>query len=313
MGFQTTVGTLPPPAVEGDFASANPRWNVLAGPGGLVAGPAGLTVGRFAWLSFAGIDPDNAPTIANSFGSGPVAGFVHRELNATITTYLADNGMTIMPGTQATLFSGGDFWVKNNGSTPALFGQSAYANLGTGAVSFGAAGAPATASGSTSTVAAATFSATGSISGNVLTVSAVGSGTLYPGATISGTNVASGSQIASQLSGTTGGVGTYALNIGEQAVASTAISGTYGLLTIGGTVAGTFGTGGLISGTGTAAGTYITAPISGSGGAGTYVVNNNTAVSSTAISATTNVQTKFFAMSSGAPGELVKITSHTLG
>lgn len=313
MGFQTSVGVQPAPAVAGDFASANPRWNVLAGPGGLVAGASGLTVGRFAWLSSSGIDQDNAPTIANSFGAGPVAGFVARHQQALITTYLAESGIQIPAGFGVTVYNGGDFWAKNEGSTAAKFGDSAYANLLTGAVSFGVAGAAATASGSTSTVAAATFAVTGSISGNVLTVSAVSSGSVYPGATISGTNVAAGSQIVSQLSGTPGGVGTYALNITEQSVASTAVSGTYGLLTVGGTVAGTFATGGLISGTGTVAGTYITTPITGSGGAGTYAVSNNTAVSSTAISATTNVQTKYVAMSAGGPGELVKITSHLLG
>jgi hypothetical protein len=317
MGFQTTVGVQPAPAVAGDFASANPRWNVLAGPGGLVAGVAGVTVGRFAWLSSSAIDQDNAPTILNSFGSGPVAGFIGRHQQALITDYLADSGMRIPKGFGVTAYSGGDFWAQNDGASAVvasvLTPQYAYANLADGRVSFAAANSAATASGSTSTVAAATFSATGTITGNVLTVSAVGSGSIYPGSTISGTNVASGSQIVAQLSGTPGGVGTYAVSIGEQAVASTTISGTYGLLTIGGTVTGTFATGGLISGTGTSAGTYITAPISGSGGAGTYAVNNNAAVSSTAISATTNVQTKFFAMSSGAPGELVKITSHTLG
>lgn len=317
MGFQTSVGTQPAPAVAGDFASANARWNVLAGPGGLVAGAGGVTVGRFAWLSASAIDQNNEPTIANSFGFGPVAGFVGRHQQALITAYLADSGMNIPAGFGVTLYNGGEFWVKNEGSSAAVFStlnpQYAYADLATGAISFGPANSPATASGSASAVTAQTFAATGSISGNVLNVSAVSSGTLYPGATISGTGMPTGTQIVSQLSGTPGGIGTYAVSVAELSVASTAISGTYGLLTIGGTVTGTLKAGGLISGTGVAAGTYITAPVSGTGGAGTYVVNNNTAVSSTAITATTNVQTKFMLMSGAAPNELCKISSHTLG
>ena len=74
MGFQTSVGVQPAPAVAGDFASTNARWTVLAGPGGLVAGPAGVTVGRFAWLQAAGFDQDNGASMANSFGVGPGAG-----------------------------------------------------------------------------------------------------------------------------------------------------------------------------------------------------------------------------------------------
>src|SRR5579859_1818163 len=83
--FQTQVNIQPAPAVAGDFASANPRASVLAGPGALVAGSSGLTVGLFAW-----IDSTNSQSIANNFGTGPVAGFVHRGSNtALITTFLA--------------------------------------------------------------------------------------------------------------------------------------------------------------------------------------------------------------------------------
>jgi hypothetical protein len=151
------------------------------------------------------------------------------------------------------------------------------------------------------------------VAGNVMNVTAVTSGTIYPGATVSGTGITSGSQVVSQLTGTPGGIGTYALSLTEMSAASTTISGTYGTLTVGGTVTGAFVNGGLLSGTGVAAGTSITAFISGAGGAGTYAVNNNTVVSSTAISATTNVQTKWIAQSAGAAGELIKISSYVLG
>ena len=313
MPFQTSVNTVPAPAVAGDFASVNPYYTVDAGPGGLVAGSLGVTVGNFAWAVQTQTDADNAPAYVNSFGVGPVTGFVGRQQQGLITTYLADSSMVIPTGFPLTLYSGGDFFVVNSGATRALLGQKAYANLSNGAVTFAATASPATASGSASSVAASTFSVTGSIANNVLTVSAVGSGTVYPGSTVSGTGVATGTQIVSQLTGTTGGIGTYAVSISEQTVASTTVSGTYGTLTVGGTVTGTFVNGGLISGTGTSAGTYITAFITGAGGAGTYVVNNNTVVASTAITATTNVETKWFAASSGVAGEPVKISSYVLG
>ena len=82
-GFQNRVNQQNPPAVVGDFASANPRSTFLAGPGGLVAGAQGVTVGTFGWVA-----PDFKTV--NSFASGPVApdGFIHREQQALITVYL---------------------------------------------------------------------------------------------------------------------------------------------------------------------------------------------------------------------------------
>ncbi len=318
--FQQQVYYQPGVAVAGDFSDTNPRYFLDAGQFGLVAGPAGVTIGRFAWASLSTIDADNAPAVVNSFGSGLPSGLVHREQQADITTYLADATMVINPGFAMGLVTDANVWVKNEGSTQALVGQKAYADFATGKVSFAATGSPSTASSASASgnaIAAETFSVTGSISNNVLTVTAVGSGTVYPGATISGTNVASGTQIVSQLSGTTGGVGTYAVNIAEQSAASTTISGTYGLLTVAGTVTGTIELGALVTGTGVATNTTITAnsttnpALTGSGGTGTYVVNTDTAVSDIAFTFTTNVETSYYAVSSGVAGELVKISQHT--
>ncbi len=66
-------------------------------------------------------------------------------------------------------------------------------------------------------------SVTASISGTTLNVTVVGSGTLFPGNTITGTGVAAGTVIINQISGTTGGVGTYTVNT-SQTVASTTIT-----------------------------------------------------------------------------------------
>jgi hypothetical protein len=191
-------------------------------------------------------------------------------------------------------------------------GQKAYADLATGKVSFAATGSASTAS-VTGSIAASTASVTGSIADNVLTVTAVASGTLVVGGTLSGTGVATGTQIVAQLSGTPGGIGTYSVNIGEQTVSSTAISETYGTLTVTAVGSGALVLGAVLSGTGVTAGTIITALLTGAGGTGTYVVSPTQTAGSTTITATTNVETKWVCMSQGLPGELVKISSHVLG
>lgn len=313
-GVQLQVYANQAPAVEGDFASRNPRATVLAGPTAHVAGPTVL-VARFAWLEYNSVDFDSAPAIVTTAGgAGPVAGFIHREQQGLIVTYLADASMQVQPGFPVTVHQAGDFWVKNRGTTQALPGMFAYANFADGSATFQASGAPAgAASGTASSVAAETSSFTGTITGNVLTASGTITGTIYPGTTISGTNVATGTVVTAQLTGTPGGDGTYSVSIPEQTVASTTITGTYGLLTVGGTVVAGFQVGSVITGTGITATTTITALVTGAGGAGTYVVNVNTVVASTTISASTQVQTKWFATNSALAGELVKMSSWALG
>jgi hypothetical protein len=310
-GFQVQAYPQPVMAIEGDFSSQNPYFSYDAGPGGLVAGAGGVNTGVFGW-AYPPPDPDGGPTQVINSGAGPVSGLVFRSMQALITQYLANAGENIPQGYAVTLMVGGDFWVTNNGTTFAERGQKAFAYLASGKVAFAAAGAVfGGASATGSSVAAETFSVTGSVNGDVLTVTVVGSGTLYPGATISGTGIATGTQIVSQIGGTTGGVGTYYVNIaGQSPTSSEAISGTYGLLTIG-TATGTFAVGDEITGSGVAAGTFITANVTGTGGSGgTMVVNNNTVVSSTTITASSAVETPWFAVSSAPAGGLVKITDH---
>lgn len=74
-------------------------------------------------------------------------------------------------------------------------------------------------------VSSHTASFTGSIATTTLTVSAVASGTLLPSMIISGTGVTAGTYIVEQLTGTTGGTGTYRVST-SQTVASTTITGT---------------------------------------------------------------------------------------
>lgn len=75
----------------------------------------------------------------------------------------------------------------------------------------------------TASVTASIAAATGGNPG-ILTVTVVGSGTLYPGMALAGTGVTKGTKILSQISGTTGGVGTYYVDI-SQTVSSTTITG----------------------------------------------------------------------------------------
>lgn len=310
--FQTFTNVLQAPGQAGDFASTNPRATVLSsqqyGNAGFVAGLNGLTIGLFAWLDTA------TRRIASNSGPGAPIGFVHRAEEALITTYLNAYGMTIPAGFMVgNIFDAGDFFVVNNGTTQATPGMKAYANNSTGVATFALTGAPTTGGTSTaSTVSAQTNGATGTIVDNVFTAVSGLSGTFVPGTVLSGTGVASGTVIQSQLTGTTGGLGTYAVSPREQTVASTSITGTYGLLTIGGTVAGTpFAVGQTLSGGGGAVGT-ITGLGTGTGGAGTYYTQTQT-VGSGIIDTVTNTETTWYCASFGQPGEVVKISSRANG
>ena len=322
VGFQTQVYSNLAPGVAGAFCDANPRYTVDAGPGGLVAGAGGVTIGNFAWANDEFVDGDGAASIVQSFGSGPVTGFVGREQQGLNSTYLSDAGLSILQGFPVTLFSGGGFWALNSGASQALPGMKAYANFLTGAVSFAVTGSPTTASATSSSIASGTAATcTGTIVGNVLTTSGSVTNTIYPGAVVTGTGVASGTTIVQQLTGTTGGAGTYAVSIPEQSVASTSLTITpYVLDTTGGTVTGTIVVGSVLqSAGGTATGTvvgmsaaavyasgkYVMAPAPGQTSAGT--------VTSGTIVLASNVETKWYARTSGLAGEIVKISDKALG
>ena len=144
--FQTTVKTRFAPAVAGDFASANPRATMLAGPGSLVAAAAGVTVALFAWAASSGSadietgETDFYNTVSNT-GTGVPSGFVHREQQALITAFLGANSSVVPQGLPVTLFTSGDFWVLNSGASAVTVGQKVFANNTTGAIAAGATGA----------------------------------------------------------------------------------------------------------------------------------------------------------------------------
>lgn len=147
MSFQQTVNMTQAPAVEGDYASLNPRHYLPAAGGesgvaGWVAGSGGVVVGRFAWGDMTATD-----SVLVNAGSGAPNCFVAREFGeALITTYLGESGMTIpygMPVPGAII--GGDVWAKNaNASAASAIGNKAFASNTTGQVQFAAAGTTVT-------------------------------------------------------------------------------------------------------------------------------------------------------------------------
>lgn len=310
-GFQSQVNIFPAPAVEGDFASADPRASVLAGPGQIVSGPNGCIVGRFAWL-------DATYTLASNTGSGLPAGFVGREMQAVITAFLAPTSMTIPRGLMVTLYREGDFWVRNSGSNQVVPNMKAYANNSSGLVTFAATGTIPQDFSVTGSVAAGAGSVTGSIADNLMTVTVVGSGSIQIGGTITGSGVATGTVVTGQVSGTANGVGVYTVTPPGQTVASTTLTEAHGVLTVTAVGSGTVHVGdSIVAGgggnTASVAGTTVTALGTGSGGTGTYIVNNNTVVTSGTLVGNAGTETKWLSGSFAAAGELVKMTSWPQG
>ncbi len=294
MGFPRQVNVVAAPAVLGDFCDSNPRATVNASYGALVAGSTGCSIGRFAWLNSDGVSVSNA-------GIGAPTGFVHRDQQAIITAYLADNTLTMAEGFPITLFNEGGFWVANDGSVTSAIGMTAYADNSTGKITFNVAGTPPT-SGSASAATLqrivsatsggalpTTNTCTGSISGTTLTVTAVGAGSvLGAGQTISGGSSVTGyidanTTIVSQTSGTAGGIGVYVVSISQNVTSTTITMSGGGLTLTGANTSGVFAPGMTISGTNIPTGTTILGyGTATAGGAGTYYVDRPATTAATA-------------------------------
>lgn len=300
MGFQKQVNLTPAPAVAGDFASSNPRATVLAGPGGLVAGALGVTVGKFAWVD------DDGLTV-QSFGTATKApnGFVHREQQALIQAYLAESSMNVPQGFPVVLHNEGDFWAKLAGANAATIGAAIYADYSNGDVC--AVAAPAGAS--VTATMGATFTASGS--GTNLTVSAV-TGLISVGETLgTTTGITAGTTIVSQTSGTPGGAGVYVTSAATTISAATATS--FGnRLNVTAVGSGVLEVGDAVSGTGIPSGAVVASQVSGTaGGVGIYTLDTRATAyaASTTVTAVGGVLTAFKAQSVAAVGELVKIST----
>lgn len=73
-------------------------------------------------------------------------------------------------------------------------------------------------------------SVTASIATTLMTVTVVGSGTLYPGASVMGTAILPGTTILNQVSGTTGGVGVYTVSKSQTFASGTITTGPHNFL-----------------------------------------------------------------------------------
>lgn len=127
----------------------------------------------------------------------------------------------------------------------------------------------------------ATFTATAT--GTSLVVTGI-AGVIHPGslasATVTGTGMTAGTFITVQVSGTTGGNGTYTLNQSSTS-SGASITCTSTTLDIPGSPAtGTIQVGQEVTGVGITAGTFITALGTGTGGAGTYITTTGQEVAS---------------------------------
>lgn len=133
-GFQRSVNTQPAPAVEGDFASANPWSSLLAGEATLTADAAGVTVGRFARAAAAtGIVTNAKP------GGVSRVGFVGRHQPQLINAFLGQSSNLIPGGLEITLHDGGDFWCRF--AAGAAIGQKVFTSDTDGTATAAAAGA----------------------------------------------------------------------------------------------------------------------------------------------------------------------------
>ncbi|MGF6444385.1 phage cement protein [Paraburkholderia youngii] len=297
MGFPRYINTQAAPAVVGDFCDSNPRATLNAGEGKFVAGPEGVYVGRFVWED---------GRVLNNYGAGAPSGFIHREQQALIVDWLAEASLKVQPGYGVTAFTAGGFWVRNDGDATVTRDQVAYANNSNGKIRFDGNWADTSLTGQIDPNVA-----TGSIDGDTLTVTAVTTGVLAVGQTITGADIADGTTIIALGTGA-GAEGTYIVDT-AQTVDETSFVASGGVLTVTEVDSGDLAVGDALTGAGVAEGTAITGLLTGTGGTGTYAVNIGQTVAAGALNAVTGTATKWVAASEAAPGELVKMTTWVTG
>lgn len=294
-GFQSQVNTQPAPAIAGDFCSANPRGSMLAGPGTLVAGPNGVTVGLFARArNDNGLVSNGDPGVASRIG------FVHRNQPTMITAWLAQASLLVTAGLEITLFDSGDFWARF--AAGATIGQKVFASYADGSAVAGTAGG--TVAGASVTASAGAV-VTGSIAATTLTVTAVTSGVLHVGQTLAG--VTTPCTITALGTGT-GGTGTYTVSV-SQTFASGTITASGTTMDVTAVGSGALAVGDPISGSGVTAGTTITAFGTGTGGVGTYTLSVAQQFASATVTALGAVETRWYVDSAAAAGELAMIST----
>lgn len=285
MTFQTSVGQLPAPGIEGDFASANPRGSMLAGQGYLVSGPLGVIVGRFARAANAtGIVTNADPGVPSRIG------FVHKDQIVGITPYLGVSGLTVLPGIEITLHDSGDFLARF--AAGATIGQKVFASYLDGSAIAGTAGG--TVAGATVTASAGgVFTASTTNGSPTLTISAVTSGQLSVGDTVTGTGIPANTTITALGTGT-GGTGTYTMSANASATGTPTVTAASNKMVVSAVASGTLAAGQPVSGTNVTAGTTITNVGTATGGVGTYTLSVQQTFASTTVTALGGVETKWW-------------------
>jgi len=198
---------------------------------------------------------------------------------------------TLSGGTAMLAVCGAYVYVFNSQLTPTMIGEM---NTTTGRVTISDNGINAYIVDGTyrytwriGTVTAAVF--TGVVSGTTLTVTAVNSGTLAVGQHFFAVGALQESVITALGTGT-GGTGTYTLNLSQTIASSQMYTSSAGAvitasiatttLTVTAVASGTLFVGQTIQGAGITVQTIITALGTGSGGVGTYIVNNSQTITS---------------------------------
>lgn len=299
MSFPKTVNSYQAPGVEGDAASTNPQATILApNQGQLVAPVGGVNVGRFAF-----VDPATG-NVSQAYVAGYQIGFLGRNEQALIRTFLGESTLNVPSGFMITLFNKGDFWMRF--ASGAVVGQTVYADENNGQpVAGNAADVVTGVAGGAGTLTTVNTSA--SVVINTLTAG----NTVAVGDVVVSANVPVGTTVVAQTAGTAGGTGTYTLSAAATASAGpTAFTSTSTTLYVTAVTSGGLNVGDPITGTGVTAGTTIAAYLTGAGGVGTYRLSVGQQFASTALTVTNgNIATGFKVASNCAAGEVAKVTS----
>lgn len=293
-GFQTFVNNELPVGVPGDFASVNPHASVNGGQGQFVAAPGGVNVGVFGWF-----DPSTGLG-HNYYTPNSFLGFVHRENNGLITLFLGIATMQVVPGNIVTGQEAGEFLAIFAAGATAK--QKVYCDPVTGALTSAATGGSITGGNTAASVAngvltttdadaTGTAAAVGQIVYNgglpagtyIASAAGTGSGThLWNLANVDGTPIANiAGPVTVALRGIIETNYTVGENVAANATSDTAALAVTGILTIAGTITGTWEPGQFVSGANipAAANMLINYQIGGTtGGAGTYQTSYQPAV-----------------------------------
>lgn len=129
MALQKSVGINPAQAVEGDFASTNPRATAVNNNGGFISDGT-VVVGGFAWAK------GNILSVNMVTGQAPT-GFISRTANFAYINSFESSTLIINKGVETTVHVSGDFYVL--ATVSATKGQKVFASRA-GTVIFGASG-----------------------------------------------------------------------------------------------------------------------------------------------------------------------------